>query len=103
MEYEEMLVTNEFSEIIRYHNRALERLKRFQEGYPYLIAPNVFSAVEFNLKENITVLYREFQGLQNQKEKKYDTKHTCRKCNQVFFTSLPDGLCDECRGKGAPE
>ena len=103
MEYEEMLIANEFSEIIRYHNTALERLKRFQEGYPYLIAPNVFSVLEYNLKENITVLYKEFQGLQNQKGKKYNKKHVCRKCHRVFFTSLPDGMCDECRGKEVSE
>jgi hypothetical protein len=99
MDIEQQFIMNEFAEIIKYHNTSLERLKRFAEAYPYLIAPNVLELIEHNLKDNITLLYREFQGLQNQKDKKYQKKFVCNKCHQVFLSSLPDGICDKCRSK----
>jgi len=100
MEYEELLLTNEFSEIIRAHNQALDRIQRFREGYPYLAAPNMYEFLEHNLKENIGLLYRELQGLK--KEKKVDPRFVCQNCKAVFTVSLPGGLCDECRGKMGP-
>lgn len=99
MEYEELFVLNEFSEIIKYHNTTLERIKRFRDAYPYLIAPNVFDTLQHNLKENTTILFREMSGLKDQKNKKYDEKNVCKICHKVFMSKLPGGVCDECRGK----
>ena len=99
MEYEELFVLNEFSEIIKYHNSTLDRIKRFRDAYPYLIAPNVFDTLQHNLSDNIAVLFREMSGLQNQKDKQYDKKYVCKICHKVYMTSLPRGVCDECRGK----
>lgn len=99
MEYEEIFVLNEFSEIIKQHNSALDKLKRFQEGYPYLIAPNIFDTLQHNLKENTQILFREMSGLHNQKDKKYDKKYVCKVCHQVYMMKLRGGICDECRGK----
>jgi len=99
MEYEELFILNEFSEIIKTHNSALDRIKRFQEAYPYLIAPNIFDMLQHNLKENTTMLFREMSGLKNQKEKKYDKKCVCKICKKVYMLSLPGGVCDECRGR----
>lgn len=99
MEYEELFTLNEFSEIIKTHNSALERLKRFRDAYPYLIAPNIFDMLQHNLKENTQILFREMSGMKDQKNKKYSKRHTCRVCNKIFMMSLPGGICDECRGK----
>ena len=99
MDFEQQFILNEFSEIIKLHNEALDRLKRYAEAYPYLIAPNLAELMEHNLKDNLTLLYRELQGLQNQKDKKYQKKFVCKKCHQVFLSSLPDGICDRCRSK----
>ena len=102
MEYEELFVLSEFSEIIKTHNSALERIKRFREAYPYLIAPNIFDTLQHNLKDNTTILFREMSGMKDQKKKKYDRKYVCKICKQVFMTKLPGGICDECRGKYGP-
>jgi len=99
MEYEELFVLNEFSEIIKCHNSALDRIKRFREGYPYLIAPNVFETIQHNLKDNITILFREMSGLKDQKNKQYKKTHVCKVCHRVYMMALPGGICDECRGK----
>lgn len=99
MEYEELFVLNEFSEIIKYHNSVLDRIKRFREGYPYLIAPNVFDVLQSNLKDNITILFREMKGMQDQRNKQYDKKYVCKVCQKVYMSKLPMGICDECRGR----
>ncbi|MCX6998760.1 MAG: hypothetical protein NT106_00435 [Candidatus Sumerlaeota bacterium] len=99
MEYDELFILNEFSEIIKYHNIALERIKRFEEAYPHLIAPNIYDLLQYNLKDNITMLLREMSGMKDQKNKQYDKKHVCKLCNNVYMVSLPGGICDECRGK----
>lgn len=104
MEYEQMLVINEVSEILRAHNEALGRLNKFKEAYPYLVAPNLLETLEHNLKDNIAVLYREYQTLHNKEGKKYEKKYVCKRCKQVFFISLPQGLCDKCRAEiSAPD
>jgi hypothetical protein len=98
---EDQFIADEISEMLKHHNAALERLKRFGEAYPYLVAPNILEMIEHNLKDNITLLYREFQGVQGEKEKKYDDKFVCKMCHEVFLSSLPDGICDKCRSKTA--
>jgi len=98
-EYERLLFKNEFSEIIKYHNAALSRLERFREGYPYLIAPNIFDMIINNLKDNIAILLREMPNMEKNKQREYDEKYICEKCKNVFLTRLQGGVCDECRGK----
>ena len=102
-EYEARLIGNEFSEIIKLLNQTIERLQRFREAYPYLIAPNVFEVLEENLKENTQVMYREFQNIMRGNGPHYDQKYVCKKCKKVFMISLPHGLCDECRGNMSTE
>jgi hypothetical protein len=97
--FEEQFIADDVSEILKHHNEALQRLQRFRETYPYLVAPNVLEMLEHNLKDNVALLYREFQGLQGDKEKRYDKKFVCQNCHEVFLSSLPDGICDKCRAK----
>lgn len=97
LDYEQLLIFNELSEIIRWQNQCIERMKSFREKYPYLIPPNVAKMVEENLKENVQFLYRELNHLHKPPEER--RRHVCRECHGVFFVSLPGGLCDECRAK----
>lgn len=97
-EYERRLISNSFAEIIRTHNSALEQLQSFRKEYPYLISPKVLELLEGNIKDNINVLYREMQNLNRTNGPHYEKKYVCKKCKEVYFTSLPDGLCDKCRG-----
>jgi hypothetical protein len=99
LDYEQLLIFNELSEIIRWQNQCIERMKAFREKYPYLIPPNVAKLVEENLKENVQCLYRELNHLHKPASEK--KRHVCRSCHGVFFVSLPGGLCDECRSKVA--
>ncbi len=95
-------IANEFADILFHISRANQKLASFREKYPYLIAPNVFGCWEDNLKECTTTMLREFQTLKNGPKKSYDKKFICKKCHSVFFVSLPDGICDECRGNMKP-
>ncbi|MGB9691082.1 MAG: hypothetical protein ACPL7D_02830 [Candidatus Sumerlaeaceae bacterium] len=99
LDYEQLLIFNELSEIIRWQNQCIERMQSFREKYPYLIPPNVARMVEENLKENVQILYRELNHLH--KPKKEKRRHVCQRCHGVFFVALPGGLCDECRAKEA--
>ena len=97
LDYEQLLITNELSEIIRGHNQCLERLRHYRENYPYLIAPNVGKMMEENLKENVQMLYRELNNLH--KPKTEQRRHVCRECHSVFAVALRGGLCDQCRSR----
>lgn len=97
LDYEQLLITNELSEIIRLHNQCLDRMRSYRENYPYLIAPNVGKMMEENLKENVQMLYRELNNLH--KPKTEQRRHICRECHSVFAVSLRGGLCDECRSR----
>lgn len=99
IEYEQLLLKNEFSEIIKYNEMALKRIDRFQEGYPYIIAPNIIALIRDNLKDNIAILLREMPNIEKFKKREYNQKYVCEKCKNVFFVKLPGGVCDECRGK----
>ncbi len=99
MDPEAVKMANEFSDILFHVNRALILLGSFREKYPYLIAPNVFAVWEDNLKESAQTMLREFQHMKDPRSKQYDRKYVCKVCKSVFFVSLPDGICDECRGK----
>ena len=98
LDYEQLLITNELSEIIRWHNQCLDRLRNYRDSYPYLMAPNVARMMEENLKENVQMLYRELNNLH--KPKTEQRRHVCRQCNGVFAVSLPGGVCDECKARG---
>jgi hypothetical protein len=102
LSYEQLLISNELSEIIRHHNQCLDRLRAYRDSYPFLIAPNVAAMLEENLKENVQLLYREFNNLH--KPKAEQVRHVCQVCNSVFAARLPGGVCDECRSRvGAPQ
>jgi hypothetical protein len=102
LNYEQLLISNELSEIIRHHNQCLDRLRAYRESYPFLIAPNVAVMLEENLKENVQLLYREFNNLH--KPKAEQQRHVCHLCSRVFAARLPGGVCDECRSRvGAPQ
>ncbi len=98
-DYDRQLRANEFSQIIKVHNDALERIQRFREAYPYLMAPNVFETLEHNVKENVQIMYRELQNIHRKEGPHYEKKYVCKRCHRVFMTSLQDGLCDECRAQ----
>ena len=99
--YEQLLITNELSEIIRHHNQALERLKAYRQSYPYLLAPNLAQMMEENLKDNLQMLYKELNNLHRPKEAQQ--RHICAICSRVFAIRLPGSVCDECRGRYAPQ
>lgn len=99
MDPQAVQMANEFADILFHINRAMEKITEFRKRYPYLIAPNVFACWEGNLKESLTTMYREFQTMKDPQSKNYDRRYVCRVCKSVFFVSLPEGLCDECRGR----
>ena len=99
LDYEQLLITNELSEIIRWHNQTLERLRSYREQYPYLLPPNVGKMMEENLKENTQMLYRELNNLH--KPKTEQRRHVCRHCHHVYAMALVGGICDECRSRMA--
>jgi hypothetical protein len=103
MDYEVMLRVNELAEIIKNHRHAADRLKRFRQSYPYLIAPNVLEMLEENLRDNMVVLNKEMGQLQSGKSAPAGdpTRYICKRCSQKFTVVLPGGLCDQCRAKEA--
>lgn len=94
---EKLLIFNELSEIIRWHNQCIDRLGTYKKNHPYLIAPNLHKMMEENLKENVQMLYKELNNLN--KPKTEQRRHVCRECHSVFAAALPGGICDECRSK----
>jgi hypothetical protein len=102
--YENLLIVNQLSEIIKHHTNAIERLERFCEEHPYLIAPNLFEMLRENLRDNQNLLLREFNSLQQsgREKKKYSKRYVCKQCHSVFSMRLPEGICDECRSRGKP-
>ncbi|MGI8908498.1 MAG: hypothetical protein ACR2IE_18640 [Candidatus Sumerlaeaceae bacterium] len=89
----------ELSEVIRLQNQALEKVREFRDARPYAIAPNLLRMIEENLKENIQMLYKELNQVNTPAAER--KRHVCRQCHHVFASSLPGGLCDECRSKPA--
>ena len=103
MDYETILRVNELAEIIKLHRHAADRLKRFRESYPYLIAPNVLDMVEDNLRDNVTVLNKEMAQLQGgtHAPARDPSRYVCKRCHAKFSMPLPGGMCDECRSKAS--
>jgi hypothetical protein len=100
MDKEMLANAADLGEIIRLHNEAVERLKFYRTSRPYLMAPNLASMLEGNLKDNIEVLYRELNNLA--KPRSEQKQYVCSQCHSVFLQRLPGGICDECRSRQAP-
>jgi len=94
---EKLQAVAELGEVIRLQNEALERLAAFRKERPYLMMPNLAKMVEENIKENVTVLYKELNNLH--KPAAQQTRYICRECQMAFVVSLPGGICDECRAR----
>ncbi len=94
---DKMQAVIELGEVIRLQNEALERLVAFRKARPNLMMPNLAKMVEENLKENVQVLYKELNNLHKPPEQQ--TRYICKECQMAFLTSLPGGICDECRAK----
>lgn len=97
---EKMQAIAELGEVIRLQNEALERLAAFRKARPYMMMPNLAKMVEENLKENVTVLYKELNNLHKPAEQQ--TRYICKECKMAFVSALPGGICDECRARLAP-
>lgn len=91
-------IQTELSEVIRLHNQTLERLRAFQSERPYAVAPNILKMAEENLKENVAILYKQWNEVHKPPGER--VRHVCQQCNYVFASALPGGICDECRSKG---
>ncbi len=90
-------IQTELSEVLRLHNQTLERLRAFQHERPYVVAPNIMKMVEENLKENVTILYKQWNEVHKPPTER--VRHVCTQCSFVFASALPGGICDECRSK----
>lgn len=97
IDYEQLVIINELSEIIRLHNTCIERMRTYRKSYPFLVPPNVATMIEENLKENVQMLYNELNNVY--KPRSEQRRYTCKRCHGVFAVSLPSGVCDECRSK----
>ncbi len=94
---DKMQAVIELGEVIRLQNDALERLVAFRKARPNVMMPNLAKMVEENLKENVQVLYKELNNINKPPE--HQTRHICKECHMAFLTSLPGGICDECRAR----
>lgn len=94
---QQMALVRDLGEVIRLHNEAVAKLQGFVKSNPGLVAPNLARMVEENLKENVSVLYRELNNLNKPPEAR--KRFVCRDCSNVFVVALPGGICDECRSK----
>lgn len=94
---EKLQAVAELGDVIRLHNEALDRLQAFRKARPYMVMPNLMKMVEENLKENLQVLYKEFNNLHKPAEEQ--TRYICNECKMAFVVKLPGGICDECRAR----
>lgn len=94
---EKQLMTARVMKIIRDCNANYEAIHSFRKEYPNVISPNILIYIEENIKENITLLYKEVNNLNKPKEEKI--QYICRNCKCSFFSRLPYGLCDKCRSE----
>ncbi len=101
MDYEVLLRINELAEVLKLHRMAADRLKRFREAYPYLIAPNLLEMIEHNLRDNVAALTKEMGHLQSGRQTPGGnvSRYICKQCHAKFTVALPDGICDQCRSK----
>ncbi|MCC5875725.1 MAG: hypothetical protein JJU11_05860 [Candidatus Sumerlaeia bacterium] len=99
MEKEDLELFSEFSKVIGKIHAAQQTIEGLRDAHPELVPERHFNTWISNLKETHMVMMKEFYALRNGlKEKKYDKRCICIKCNTVFMVPLPaDGICDECR------
>lgn len=99
MEKEDLALFSEFSGVIGKIHAAQQTIEKLRTAHPDLVSERHFNTWISNLKETHMVMMKEFHALRNGlKEKKYDARCICKKCNSVFLVPLPaDGMCDECR------
>lgn len=99
MEKEDLALFSEFSVVIGKIHAAQRTIEKLREAHPDLVAERIYNTWISNLKDTHMIMMREFHSLRNGlKEKKYDKRCICVKCNTVFLVPLPaDGICDECR------
>ncbi|GAB4325824.1 MAG: hypothetical protein Kow0059_22020 [Candidatus Sumerlaeia bacterium] len=103
--YETLLIINELSEIIKSHTTALNQLSSLADSGTCPLPADQIERLRSHLRDNQNMLLREFNGLQQggRTNKTYDKRYVCEQCHCVFLMPLPGGLCDECRGKQAPD
>lgn len=97
MDYEATLITTRYMKIIRDFNTNLESIRSFREEYPHILPPNIIDYIEHNLKECVTMLYRELDNIGKPAGEK--KQYVCKKCHMVFMAQLPGGICDKCRSE----
>jgi hypothetical protein len=98
LEAGDVSVMTDLSEIIARVNEAARYVERLQKEHPNFMPERFLNLWINNLRDTSQVMMREFHALRNgRQQKKYDKRCICAKCNGVFLTVLPGGVCDECR------
>lgn len=100
MDSADLEVMEELSDVVAPVNKAVTLLEDFNRRYADWINEEKFISYRNALRETATIMLSEFYSLRNgQKEKTYSQDKVCQDCHAVFMFALPDGLCDECRGR----
>jgi hypothetical protein len=103
MEKSDLTLFSDLSVVLGKVNAAQRTVEALREKHPDLVDERIYNTWVTNLKETQMIMLREFHALRNGlKEKKYDKRCICTKCNAVFLVPLPDGVCDECRSASGP-
>lgn len=99
---DDLRTLDELAEILASVNGAMTLLDAFDKHHPGAVAERTSNGWRHNLKETASIMLREFHTLRHGKQAKtYDPRCVCTSCHTVALFPLPDGLCDECRGKAA--
>lgn len=97
---DDLRTLDELAEILASVNGALTLLDGFEKHHPDAVTERTRAGWRHNLKETSSIMLREFHMLRHGKQNKtYDPRCVCTACHTVALFPLPDGLCDECRGK----
>ncbi|MDX1973589.1 MAG: hypothetical protein SFY68_13750 [Candidatus Sumerlaeia bacterium] len=100
LDSEDLAIMEELSDVVAPVNKAVALLDDFIRRYPQWINDEKFMAYRNSLRDTATIMLSEFYSLRNgKKEKTYSEEKICKGCHSVFMFALPDGLCDECRGR----
>jgi len=103
MEKTDLTIFSDLSVVLGKVNAAQRTVETLRAKHPELVDERIYNTWVTNLKETQMIMLREFHALRNGlKEKKYDKRCICTKCNAVFLVPLPDGICDECRSVSKP-
>lgn len=97
---DDLRTLDELAEILASVNGALTLLDGFEKHHPESVPERTRAGWRHNLKETSAIMLREFHTLRHGKRNKtYDPRCVCTMCHTVALYPLPEGLCDECRGK----